>query len=1094
MRSPRWSANSWAFTPRKAPRSTGPSSSPAEETLPTGTRIGEYTIERLIGTGGMGSVYIATQDRPRRTVALKIIRRGIATAGLIRRFEHEAEVLGRLHHPGIAHIHEAGAASLAPGEYPQPYIAMEYIDGPPLNAFARTRGLTTDQKLELLARVCDAVHHAHQRGVIHRDLKPGNILVDEHGQPKILDFGVARAADVDLRVVTLQTTVGQLIGTLPYMSPEQVLADPSEVDTRSDVYALGVILYELLAGRLPLDVGSRPIPEAARLIREEAPSRLGALSRSFRGDIETIVAKAMDKDKTRRYQSAQDMATDLRLHLRGLPIVAKQDSAWYVLAKQLRRHRLASAIAAAFLLTLMSFTVYASVQAGRFQRLATSEGAAKTKAQAAEELATTEARRASEQSLRLQDQLYASTVEQGRFAGLAGNLVQAEDLLWRAYLARPSSPRGRWALWEFYEKNPCLWTRSAHDAVITAIGVAPDGRIAAAGQDGGIAIFEPQQGDLIRRWSNPGRVFVLMRFSADGKSLIALSRGGRCSWFDLDSPADAGPPIIAGTSTQDPSITASALSHDAERIAFARRDGPITIESTREDATLATIPCPAGDPIFALALDRQNKRLGVGAFSGEVRLVDAQSGQTLHAWPRGSRRISMGLVFTPDGSLLISGDRSRTIDIFDTTSGQTQRTLRSELSSTRWLEVSPDGSQLISSDSGATCVWDLASGELLRQFTLHRSGHTDAAWLPSGQALVTGGRDGKLRLWEPNSVPGTRTFLEHTSWVFSAAESPDGGTIATMGGEGLICFWTPQGRLLRKVQSSSARVRAGTYSPDGARLLVGGADGMVRVLDAQSGAEITTIMPPFRSEVTVLAWTPDQSRLVVGGYHHVIGFFDAATYKPAGTLSLPRSGGIVRSLCMTADGSTLYTDGNAHEVCVFDLPSMSLRGTIPAPDVIRSVALSESASLIAAGTDDGRIVLFDAASHAPRATLDGHTTGVYALAFTPTGKVLASGSDDGTVKLWDPLNATPLVTLSPHRGEVPWVGFSRDGHSLWAGLQDRAFMTWDILHYNLNIAGNLEHQIERLRDELDPAVDLAQARSWAEQMLRQVPRLRPTAP
>src|SRR5690606_30542582 len=172
------------------------------------------------------------------------------------------------------------------------------------HTYCEQHNLGTRDKLALLARVCDAVHHAHQRGVIHRDLKPGNILVDETGQPKVLDFGVARAADADLRVTTLQTSVGQLIGTLPYMSPEQVLADPDEVDTRSDVYALGVILYQLLAGRLPHDLGSRSIPEAARVIREEPPRRLSSVSRVFRGEIETIVARAMEKDKARRYQSA----------------------------------------------------------------------------------------------------------------------------------------------------------------------------------------------------------------------------------------------------------------------------------------------------------------------------------------------------------------------------------------------------------------------------------------------------------------------------------------------------------------------------------------------------------------------------------------------------------------------------------------------------------------------------------------------------------------------------------------------------------------------------------------------------------------------
>jgi serine/threonine protein kinase len=206
--------------------------------------IGRYRIIRLLGEGGMGVVYEAEQDQPRRRVAIKVMRPAVANPELLRRFEHEAQALGRLRHPGIAHIYEGGTADTGSG--PQPYFAMEYIQGTSLLCYAAAHGLDTRQRLELMARVCDAVQHAHQRGIIHRDLKPGNILVDDTGQPKIVDFGVARATDADVKT-TLHTGYGQILGTLAYRSPGQVLADPLELDTRSDVYALGVILFELLA-------------------------------------------------------------------------------------------------------------------------------------------------------------------------------------------------------------------------------------------------------------------------------------------------------------------------------------------------------------------------------------------------------------------------------------------------------------------------------------------------------------------------------------------------------------------------------------------------------------------------------------------------------------------------------------------------------------------------------------------------------------------------------------------------------------------------------------------------------------------------------
>lgn len=233
-------------------------------------QIGPFKIVKKIGEGGMGTVYEALQENPTRTVALKVIRGGLASASLLKRFELESQVLGRLQHPGIGQIYQAGTADTESGK--TPYFAMEYVHGVDLRQHVKQNKLSTRDCLDLLARICDAVHHAHQKGVIHRDLKPGNILVDQSGQPKILDFGVARATDSDMQVTTMQTDVGQLIGTLQYMSPEQVAADPNDLDTRSDVYALGVIAYEILTGNPPYNLKNKMIHEAARIIREDEPT------------------------------------------------------------------------------------------------------------------------------------------------------------------------------------------------------------------------------------------------------------------------------------------------------------------------------------------------------------------------------------------------------------------------------------------------------------------------------------------------------------------------------------------------------------------------------------------------------------------------------------------------------------------------------------------------------------------------------------------------------------------------------------------------------------------------------------------------------
>ena len=340
----------------------GPGPAVAAGARPMPAMIGRYRVIRLLGEGGMGAVYEAEQEQPRRIVALKVIKPGYATAETLRRFQHESQALGRLQHPGIAQIYEASTADAGFG--PQPFFAMELIRGQTLEEYAGAHQLNARQRLELVARVCDAVDHAHQRGVIHRDLKPGNILVDETGQPKILDFGVARVTESDAQL-TRETGLGQLVGTLAYMSPEQVLGDPQALDIRSDVYALGVILYGLLAGKLPYDIERKPLHEAVEAIREEEPARLSSIHRNFRGDIETIVAKALEKDKARRYGSAGDLAGDIRRYLADEPITARPPSASYQLQKFTRRHKALVIGTAAVFLVLAAGVVASTWEAVR---------------------------------------------------------------------------------------------------------------------------------------------------------------------------------------------------------------------------------------------------------------------------------------------------------------------------------------------------------------------------------------------------------------------------------------------------------------------------------------------------------------------------------------------------------------------------------------------------------------------------------------------------------------------------------------------------------------------------------------------------------
>jgi eukaryotic-like serine/threonine-protein kinase len=403
--------------------------------------IDQYRIVRLIGEGGMGAVYEAEQSLPRRTVALKVVKLGLANDFYRQRFAIESQALALLQHPGIAQIYAVGTATTPIGSLP--YFAMEYIRGVNLTEFAEKNRLPTRQRLELMIKVCDAVNHAHQRGIIHRDLKPGNILVDESGNPKILDFGVARVTNSDIEA-TRQTDVGQLIGTLPYMSPEQVLADPAQLDTRSDIYSLGVILYELLVGKLPYRIDKKQLHEAVRTITEEEAPPLSSINRSFRGDIETIVQKALEKDKNRRYASAATLAGDLTRHLRDEPIFARPPSASYQLHKFARRHRtLVLGVAAVFLVLVLGIvgSTLEAFRASRAEKLATAGRALAEKRRLEAEQATA-AENAARQSEASQRQLAEQRAGEARQQSQRAehNFTMARDAVDR-YLTKVSDSK-----------------------------------------------------------------------------------------------------------------------------------------------------------------------------------------------------------------------------------------------------------------------------------------------------------------------------------------------------------------------------------------------------------------------------------------------------------------------------------------------------------------------------------------------------------------------------------------------------------------------------------------------------------------------------
>lgn len=338
-----------------------------------GQRVAGFTIKSAVARGGMGTVYLAEQERPRREVALKVLTTGFWTPSIERRFEVESRILAHMRHPNIAQVHEAGTHRSETGATLH-YFAMEYVpNARTIIKYANEQSLSLNERLGLFLQLCDAVAYGHQKGIIHRDLKPANILVgtegprgqgvkgDEAAQPapqasslksqallKVIDFGIARATDSDIAVTTMHTEAGQILGTLAYMSPEQCAADPSQIDTATDVYSLGVILYELLTGRMPYDVSNMTIHTAARVICEHEPARPSAFNRKLRGDVETIILKAIEKVAAKRYPSVAALAKDVRQFIRGDPISTRPPTAYSKMLRWAARHPAKTTVALCF--------------------------------------------------------------------------------------------------------------------------------------------------------------------------------------------------------------------------------------------------------------------------------------------------------------------------------------------------------------------------------------------------------------------------------------------------------------------------------------------------------------------------------------------------------------------------------------------------------------------------------------------------------------------------------------------------------------------------------------------------------------------------
>lgn len=1044
---------------------------------PVPVRIGSYQILRQIGEGGFGSVYLGRQENPRRTVAIKVVRSFMTSPEALRRFEHEIHILGRLQHPGIAQIFEAGVAEAvfrssesraAPVRVP--YYTMEHIDGPNLIDYATNpdgdgKPLDLHGRLDLVARVCDALQNAHQNGFIHRDLKPDNILVASPGapsksgsstsrhafgaQPKLLDFGVARAlSDEDElgEIPGFKTRIGQMIGTPAYMSPEQMRGDPMRVDTRADVYAVGVILYQLLAGRLPYDIGRGSLDDAARIIERANPPSLRSGPTTQAGridtDVEAIVFKALAKDRDRRYQSAADLASDLRRYLAGEPIEAKRDSALYLLRKNARRYRGALSAVALISLMLVGFTAWSVRQARISDALASD-------AEVARKIAERERDRASATSERLAREISLSNIGRGRAVSQAGNHIAAEKLIWSEYLKTPSSRAARWALMEHYSRYGNSASLPTEVGTVLDVALSPDeSRIAVVGEAAVVELWDAASNSCIARMEGHTNSIHEACFSPDGQLLATAGGDGDVILWDLVRRIESRRILVS-----DQPVNSAVFDPTGRYLVTCGDDGVVRVHDLQSMACVAASE-PHPGRVMCARVSADGRFLASGSMDWKVRLWrfdeivrKAASHQDFDVQPvtfpnprilTGLRDGVRELEFNHCGDRLAgaTGSRDRRIILWNTQEVAEPKVISPPAGMPTALAFSPDDETLHVGGWFSIESYNVADGTRTRQIKTDRC--TALRLTRDGSRLVGVSRQ-DVRIWELTDHPGLLA-LEGPP-TRSIAFHPNGCLVATGHGYSEIRLHDlDSGRLLRTISIPAEltpkmrripTLRTIAFDRTGDRVAALVAGGRVPVWNSMNGDLVADFRGGSGEMHQCIAFDPIANQVGMAQQDSSFALQDLAI--PDGRTVVPAGGKQSLAIAYSPHGDLIATTSRRNAVCLWHRDGRAA-GVLKTHQEPWGIAFSPDGERLAAGTWGNVIELWNLRSMTRERILEGHSATVWSVAFKPDEPdLLASGSSDGTVRIWDVTTGENLAAFEPGGGEtIDVVAFSPDGSRLGA--------------------------------------------------------------